>query len=218
MGDDEPSFRVLSILEEESVPIQAGTMQWLPLRRRLGIRAFGTNVYRAVREGDPVIEEHVESPGQEELYVVVSGRVKFVLDEEEVVAPAGTAIFVPQPNLRRRGDALEDDTVVLAVGGWPDQPYHPLPWEPIYLAQESMRQGDWAAAADTLEREAGEHRDTAILQFHLACCHARLGEHELALDELRRAIEINPSMRERAATEEHFDALRELEGWPAATA
>jgi len=215
---DNRSFRVLSILREESVPIQGGTLQWVPLRRRMGIRAFGTNAFRAAREGDTVIEDHVESPGQEELYLVVSGRVKFVLGEEEFVAPAGTAVFVPQPDLRRRGDALEEDTVVLAVGGWPDQPYHTLPWEPIYLAQESMRQGDWAAAADTLEREAGEHRDTAILQFRLACCHARLGEHELALEELRRAIEINPSMRERAASEEHLASLRELVGWPAAIA
>lgn len=216
MDRDERSFRVLSVLEEESVPIQGGNLQWVPLRRRMGIRAFGTNVFRAAREGDTVIEDHVESPGQEELYFVVSGRVKFVLGDEEFVAPAGTAVFVPQPDLRRRGDALEEDTVVLAVGGWPDQPYHTLPWEPIYLAQESMGQGDWAAAADTLEREAGEHRDTAILQFRLACCHARLGEHELALEELRRAIEINPSMRERAAGEEHLASLRELEGWPAA--
>ncbi len=218
MDDDTPSFRVLSVLEEESVPIQGGTLQWVPLRRRMGIRAFGTNVYRAAREGDTVIEDHVESPGQEELYLVISGRVRFRLGEEGVVAPTGTAVFVRQPDLRRRGDALEADTVVLAVGGWPDQPYHTLPWEPIYLAQESMRQGEWAAAADTLEREGREHRDTAILQFRLACCHARLGEHELALDELRRAIEINPRMRGLAESEEHLASLRELEGWPADTA
>lgn len=218
MGRDEPSFRVLSILEEESVPIQDGTLNWLPLRRKLGIRAFGTNVFRAARNGDPVIEDHVESPGQEELYVVVSGRVKFVLGDEEVVAPSGTAVFVSQPDLRRRGDALEEDTVVLAVGGWPGQPYRTLPWEPIYLAQEAMRRGDWAAAADTLEREGGEHRDTAILQFRLACCHARLGEHDLALEELTRAIEINPSMRERATADEHLASLRQHEGWAAAIA
>jgi tetratricopeptide (TPR) repeat protein len=205
----------LSVFDEESVPVQGGALQWVPLRRRMGIRAFGTNVYRAAREGDTVIEDHVESPGQEELYLVVSGRVKFVLGEQELVAPAGTAIFLPQPDLRRRGDALEEDTVVLAVGGWPGRAYHTLPWEPIYLTQESMRRGDWAAAAETLEREAGEHRDTAILQFRLACCHARLGEHVLALEELRRAIEIDPSMRERAEGEEHLASLRDLEGWPA---
>lgn len=216
MSRDAPGIRVISIPDEETVPILDGSLQWLPLRRRLGIRAFGTNAYRAARKGDTVIEDHVESPGQEELYVVLAGRVRFVAGEEELDAPAGTAVFLPDPDLRRSGTALEDGTVVLAVGGWPDRPYHSLPWEPIYLAQESMRQGDWAAAADILEREAGELRDTAIVQFRLACCHARLGEHERALEELRRAVELNPSMRERAASEEHLVPLRELEGWQAA--
>jgi hypothetical protein len=217
MTGDEPSFRVLSIFDEEPVPIDGGALQWVPVRRRLGIRAFGSNAYRAARKGDQVVEDHVESPGQEELYIVVSGSARFAIDGAEVEAPTGTAVFVPRPSLRRSGVALEDNTVVLAVGGWPDKAYRSLPWEPIYLAQDSMRQGDWATAAEILNREAGEHRDTAILQFRLACCHARLGENELALEELRRAVEINPIMRERAQSEEHLASLRELDGWPAAT-
>ncbi len=216
MDSDPPPIRVLSILDEDAVAIMGGTLDWVPVRRMLGIRAFGTNAYRARRSGDAVIEDHVESPGQEELYVVLSGRVRFVAAEEEFDLPAGSAVFLPRPEVRRRATALEDGTVVLAIGGWPDRPYHSLPWEPIYLAQESMHRGDWTTAAQTLEREAGEHRDTAIVQFRLACCHARLGEHALALTELRRAIELNPSMRERAADEEDLASLRELEGWTAA--
>ncbi len=207
MNESERSFRLASIFEDEIVPIEDGTMQWIPLRRRLGIHGFGTNAYRAPRAGDRVIEEHVESPGQEEMYVVVSGAVDFDIDGERVAATAGTVVFLPLPHVRRGGVATEDETVVLAVGGWPDKPYHSLPWEPIYLVEELMRKGDWAGAAETLEREAGEHRDTAILQFRLAYCHARLGEDELALEELRRAIEINPDMRERAAND---DALAPL--------
>ena len=49
------------------------------------------------------------------------------------------------------------------------------------------REGDWAGAAEVLELESGEHRDTAIVNFRLACCHARLGETARALEELRRA-------------------------------
>ena len=118
-----------------------------------------------------------------------------------------------EPDLRRRAVALEDDTVVLAVGGWPDSAYHPLPWEPIYLAHEHMRKGNWARAADTLEREAGEHLNTGIVRYRLACCHARLGNEDRALEDLRRAIEINRGMRERAETEEHFESLRDSEPW-----
>lgn len=213
---NEGDFRVMSILDEEPVPVSGGSLDWVPVRRRLGIRAFGTNAFRAARKGETVIEDHVESPGQEELYIVLRGRVRFVIGEEEFDASPGTAVFVPEPDSRRSATALEDDTVVLAVGGWPDQPYHSLPWEPIYLAQEAMRNRDWATAADTLEREAGEHGDTAIVQFRLACCHAQLGEHALALQELRRAIERAPAMRERAAEEEALAPLRGLADWPAA--
>jgi len=214
MNTEEFEFRTLSIFGEDSVPIDGGRLQWVPVRRRLGIGSFGINAFRAAGEGDAVVEDHVESPGQEELYVVVRGRARLVVGDETVDAPAGSAVFVPQPEVRRGGVALEDGTVVLAVGGWRDRPYHSLPWEPIYLAQDAMRQGDWAAAAETLERESGEHRDTAILQFRLACCHARLGEHELAIKELRRAIEINPKMRERAAAEEDLASLHSLDDWP----
>lgn len=216
MTTSEPPFRVLSTLDEEPVPVAGGSVHWVPVRRRLGIGAFGTNAYRAERAGDAVIEEHVESPGQEELYVVVAGRVRFVADGEEAEIPVGSVVFVPSPDVRRSAVALEAGTVVLAVGGWRGQPYHSLPWEPIYLAQDAMRRGDWREAAGTLEREAGEHRDTAIVQFRLACCHAQLGDHDRALAELRRALETNPRMGAMAEREELLAPLRELPGWPAA--
>ena len=68
---------------------------------------------------------------------------------------------------------------MLAVGGWRDQPYHSLPWEPIFLAQEHATGG--LGERGDLEREAGEHIDTGIVQFRLACCHAQTGEHDAAL-------------------------------------
>ena len=216
VAGSESNIRTISIFDDEPVPIQGGELQWIPVRRRLGVRAFGINAFRAARKGDTVIEDHIESPGQEELYVLLRGKARIEVGDESSEISAGTGVFVEQPDIRRQGVALEDDTIVLAIGGWRDRPDYPLPWEPIYLAQEAMRRGDWAAAAETLEREGGEHRDTAILQFRLACCHARLGEHELALEELRRAIEISPSMRERAQSEDAFASLRELEDWPAA--
>ena len=212
MEDDEATFRMLSIFDDETVPIEPGGLQWLPLRRRLGIRSFGTNAYRAARAGDAVVEEHVESPGHEELYVVVRGRARFQVGEKVTEAAAGSAVFIPQPDVRRGAVALEEDTVVLAVGGWPGKPYHPLPWETIYLAQASMRAGDWARAAEILEREAGEHRQHPYVRFHLARCRARLGHLEQAMEELRAAIEARPELRERAAGSEDLEPLRGLEG------
>ena len=208
-------FRLLSLIDEEAVPTAGGTMYWVPVRRRLGVQAFGTNAFRAARAGDPVVEEHVESPGQEEMYVVVTGRIRMTIGDADVEVPAGSVVFVPDPETRRGAVALEDDTIVIAVGGWPGRAYHSLPWEPIYLAQEAMRSGDWAGAAEVLEREAGEHMDTAIVRFRLACCHAQAGAEERAIEELRHAIELKPEMREQAATEELLEPLRGLDDWRA---
>jgi len=208
MGAGAEPFRKLSLLDEEPVSILGGTLDWVPVRRRLGIGAFGTNAYRAEHAGDIVIEDHVESPGQEEMYVVLEGAVRFTIDGAETDAGAGEVVFLPDPEIRRAGAALEDGTVVLAVGGWRDQPYHSLPWEPIFLAQESMRRGDWAAAAEILEREAGEHIDVGFVQFRLACCHVQAGEHDRALDELRRALELTPGLRSKAEGEPLLEPLR----------
>ncbi|HYF25982.1 MAG TPA: tetratricopeptide repeat protein [Baekduia sp.] len=213
MTEDRDGLRTLSLFDEEAVPVLDGTLQWVPVRRRLGIRAFGTNAYRAAHAGDLVVEEHVESQGHEELYLVVRGRARFDLGEV-VEAAAGELVFLPDPDLRRRAVALDDDTVVFAVGGWAGRPYQPLPWEPVFLAQEQMRRGDWAGAAETLQREAGEHEASPPVLYHLARCHAQTGEHDRALDELRRAVADRPDLLAAAAEEEALAPLRGLEGWP----
>ena len=213
MPEDRSGVRVLSILDEETVPVVGGSLEWVPVRRRLGIRAFGMNAYRAAKAGDCVIEEHEETPGQEELYLVVAGKARITAGDEVFDCLPGTAVFVRQADLTRSGTALEDGTVVVAVGGWPDRPYHPLPWEPIFLAHDAMRRGKWAEAAGILEREAGEHRESPFVRYRLAACYAGAGETARALDELGAAIAAKPGLRERAAADEDFGPLRELDGW-----
>lgn len=208
-----PGYRALSLFEAPATESVEG-LQWVPVRRLLDVGAFGVNGFRAAAAGDPVIERHEESPGQEELYVVVRGRAEFEIGDERCDAPAGTALLVPDPTLVRAAVAAEDDTVVVALGGWRDRAYHPLPWEPIYLAMPEMRAGRWAEAAAKIEREAGPVLDSAPVRFRLACLRARAGEHERALDELRRAIEIRPEIAERAREEPDLEPLRTLPGWP----
>ena len=65
--------QVVSLVDEESLLVEDGALEWIPLRRRLGIRAFGTNAYRAASAGDLIVEDHHESSGQEEIYVVMTG-------------------------------------------------------------------------------------------------------------------------------------------------
>jgi len=79
-----------------------GTLLWRPVRRTLGVGAFGINAYVAPNAGDDVVEEHTESTlRHEEVYVVLSGRATFTLDGETLDAPAGTVVFVEDPLVRR---------------------------------------------------------------------------------------------------------------------
>ena len=99
---------------------------WHPVRRRLGIRAFGINAYTGEAVGKHVVEEHDETGGgaggHEELYVVVRGRATFTVDGETLDAPAGTLVFIRDPTLKRSAIAEEEGTLVLAVGGEPGAP------------------------------------------------------------------------------------------------
>ena len=61
--------------ELDSIPLFEGIV-WHPVRRRLGIRAFGINAYTSERSGEHVVEEHDETGGgaggHEEVYVVIA--------------------------------------------------------------------------------------------------------------------------------------------------
>lgn len=209
----QPPFTTLSIFDEEAALIAGGSLQWVPVRRRLAIGAFGTNAYRAARAGEPVVEDHVESPGQKELYIVVRGRAAFTIGDGNVEAPVGTLVFVSQPDLRRRAVALEDETVVLAVGGWRDRAYA-FPGS----RSTSPRKPSATTTGPLPPRHcSGRQGSTSTPRSSsiALCCHARLGRHEAALPELHRAIEINPDMRQRAEDEQHLASLGELPDRPA---
>lgn len=212
MTAEPPDPAVFSLFDAEAVEVGADPLRWIPVRRSLGIGAFGVNAYRA-DSGETVIEDHVESPGQEELYVVLRGRVELSVGEKRLRLAAGEAIFVAEPETRRGGVALEADTTVLAIGGWREQPYHSLPWEPIYLSDRAFRNGEWAKSVEILEREAGEHRGHPFVRYRLACCLAQLGEGDAALAELGAAVEARPQLRERAADDRLLEPLRDLDGW-----
>ena len=68
--------RVLSLFDPQPGDDQLAYegLLWRPVRRRLGITAFGTNAYTAEKGTERVVEEHSEEGGHEELYFVVSGH------------------------------------------------------------------------------------------------------------------------------------------------
>lgn len=113
---------------------EAGLEEWLPVRHRLGVSAFGVNAWVAREAGDRVIEEHdeVNSSGaadHEELYLVLEGHAAFTVDGEEIDAPRGTLVFVRDPALVRTAVGREPGTTVLAVGAAPGEVFEVSPWE-----------------------------------------------------------------------------------------
>jgi len=189
-----------------------GKLKWKPLRRPLGIRAFGVNAYWAEQAGDELIEEHDElgasAGGHEELYVVLRGSARFTVAGDEFDASAGTVVFVRDPAARRGAVATEDDTTALAVGGSPGEPYEVSPWEWVAQAIPAWKAGDYAAARRTMEQGLQEHPDNPGLLYNLACAEALDGDGEDALDRLRRAVELEPELARDAQQDEDFASIR----------
>ncbi len=110
-----------AVFEVGSVTAQHGNewVSWWPMRRELGIDAFGCNVWIAEREGDELIGEHDESDeGHEELYIVMLGHAAFTVDGDDVDVPAGTVVFV-RPGVSRIAVARMPNTRIVAIGAKP---------------------------------------------------------------------------------------------------
>jgi Cupin domain/Tetratricopeptide repeat len=183
------------------------TLTWHPVRMRLGIRAFGTNAYTAAEPGLDVVEPHTESPvlAHEELYFVARGRATFTIDGEEIDAPAGTYVFVPDPASHRHAVAAEAGTTVLSFGGPPT--FQPSAWE-RYFEAAALRDTDPARARKILDSALREFPQSAGVRYELACWEATQGHGPEALRWLREALDRDPEVAEAAREDDDFTSLR----------
>lgn len=108
---------------------------WYLVRRHFDVRGFGVNA-SAGNAGDVLISEHDEradaeygTAGHEELFAVMSGHAVFTVDGTELDAPAGTLVFVRDPQVLRAARATADGTAILAIGARPGVAYEISPWE-----------------------------------------------------------------------------------------
>jgi mannose-6-phosphate isomerase-like protein (cupin superfamily) len=113
----------------------AGARNFHLVRRHFDIRAFGVNGITG-NTGDEMVEPHDErddeaqlTDGHQELFAVMSGHAVFTVAGEDVDAPAGTLVFVRDPELIRSARATADGTAILAVGGRPGRPFAVSRWE-----------------------------------------------------------------------------------------
>lgn len=189
---------------------------WRPVRRHFGIRAFGVNAYTpgATRQ---IVEEHTEGRlGHEEIYLVLRGRVKITVGDDEHELVQGQLVFVRDPSLERGAVALTDDAAVLATGGKPGEAFQVSAWETWFAAAPHVEAGEWDAAIRLYEETLAERPDHPALLYNLACTEARAGRADEALAHLRRAVEVEPDFAGAAADDPDFESIRSLEGFPAA--
>ena len=208
--------RVLHLDELERIDV-AG-VHWRPVRRRLGVRAFGINGYSA-DAGEQLIEPHDETGAgagaHEELYLVVTGQARFTVAGEELDAPAGTLVLVPELGDRREAVAVEDGTTVLVIGGPPSNAFPVSPWEYYFATAPAREREDWDEAVAIASAGLADHPDHPWIHYELACLHARAGRRDEALDHLARSVAAEPSAREVAASDEELDSLRDDPRFPA---
>jgi hypothetical protein len=196
----------LSLDEVEGIPL-FGSLVWKPVRKTLGVTAFGINAYTAANAGDEVVEDHTETQlGHEEIYAVVAGHATFTVDGEEVDAPTGTLVYLDDPSQQRSAVAKEPNTTVLAIGGKPGQ-HEISPWEYFFPALPHMAAGEYDAARTVLE-DALTQTDAGAVHYQLACVEALSGNAERALAELKVAVDAGERFRARAAKDEDFASLR----------
>jgi hypothetical protein len=150
MGADatNPPYRHARIAELGGIPpaVPGDPAQWIPVRHRLGVSAFGVNAFAGHAVGDLVIERHDEiaddgEPDHEELYVVLTGELDVTVGEDRFRAVAGDAIFLRDPALVREARAAVVPALVLAVGAAPGAAFTPSAWEARELAERDRAEG-----------------------------------------------------------------------------
>ncbi|MBA3841597.1 MAG: hypothetical protein H0X39_03090 [Actinobacteria bacterium] len=205
----EPGYEILSIDDLDRLPTTAGSQILRPLRRRLGFRPFGANVWVGEQPGDHVIEPHREASGTEELYVVLRGTARFSLGDATFDAPAGMLVHAP-PDTFREATAAEPETTILAVGAKEGEAFTPSAWEDFYVAYAELRAGDADAGRVAMQAALDREPDAWQGPFNAACFEALAGEPDAALAHLRRAAELDRrETRRYAADDTDLDALRD---------
>jgi hypothetical protein len=202
-------YRAVGLGELERVPLEDG--EWRPIRRRLGVTAFGVNAYTAAGAGDPVIEKHDETgPGSgkhEELYLVATGAATFTIDGEQVEAPQHTLLLI-EPDSVRAAVATEPETTILVFGGKPGAGMPPSPFEYWYSAIPAHEAGDHERAYEIVAEGLEQHPGHGTIHYVLGCQAALMGRREQALEHLRTAFANDPRTREWAKDDEDLAGLR----------
>jgi cupin domain len=180
----------------------------IPVRYTLGFRPAGTNAWGA-DAGGQLVPPHTEDAGSEEMYVVVRGRARFTVGGETADAPVGTVVYVP-PEVFRTAEAEEDGTIVFAVGGKIGEAFDGGNWDTFAVADELRRSGREEEGREVLRKAREERPDSWAMAYNSGCWEVFAGNHDEALEHLRRARELNEEgVRPYLAEDTDLDPLRD---------
>lgn len=131
------SARVIHLDEVHAIPVDGDDVpRWTPLRRLLGVDAFGINAWTAAAAGDHCVEPHDEGDGgHREVYVVLSGTADFTAGEDTFPVRTGSVVYLADPTVHREAVAREAGTTVLAIGATPGAAFTPSDWEDRWLRE-----------------------------------------------------------------------------------
>ena len=208
---DQNGARVVRVSKADAIAVAGGHYQ--PIRRQLDVHGFGINAYFAPNAGDQLIEPHDEtgsgSGGHAELYLVLSGRARFVVGTSEIDAPEGTIVYIPDPETRRGALAVEGDTTAVVVGCPADRELPISPFEFWFVAEAPYNEGDYDRAIEIVTQGLEHWPEHATMLYQLSCYHALAGRSEEAIGYFERAVAGSPDLAEWARGDSDLDSIRD---------
>ena len=105
----------------------SGNATWRLARKSLGAEAFGFNVVD-IGPGGQIPEHNHSEDDQEEVFIILNGDAKIVIDGDEHDAPAGTYVrFAPEVKrtIRNKSDGF---VRALLIGAPMKSGYQQMPW------------------------------------------------------------------------------------------
>jgi quercetin dioxygenase-like cupin family protein len=111
-----------TVCDAEEVEAVNGVFR--PIRRALGVRAFGINQEEWPAHADQYPDHDHAEDGQEEVYCILEGSGRMTVDGQDVELMPGRFVLV-SPNAKRKVHPGEDGLKMIIVGSPIDEPYKP---------------------------------------------------------------------------------------------
>ena len=105
-----------TMCDAEEVGAMRGVFR--PIRRALGVTAFGINQEELPPNGDAYPDHDHAEDGQEEVFYVLAGAGKVVFDVEDVALKPGRYVFV-EPGSKRKILPGDEGLRLICVGSPP---------------------------------------------------------------------------------------------------